>query len=183
MHSDFTVSVLFSSLLFAAAASGAESPDLGQELSSQDVAAISTTVFPDGTGLPPGSGNAISGAVIYKTQCAHCHGADGAGNRQYHVPSLVGEPKHGSDWSMGYSWPYATSVFDYIRRAMPPYNVKQLSDDEVYAVTAYILEMNKLVSAEEIMDQNSLPQVEMPASQYFRNKWEEEEQHYRLPEY
>lgn len=161
----------------------AESPDLGQPISEFDIQHISTTVFPDGRGLPEGSGNTDDGQQIYVTQCAHCHGAEGEGNSQFHVPALAGMPEHGSDWSVGSSWPYATSVFDYIQRAMPPYSVKQLSADQVYAVTAYILHMNALLEPGETVDQLSLPQVIMPAQQYFKNKWLDEEQFYELPDY
>ncbi|WP_261840852.1 c-type cytochrome [Aliamphritea ceti] len=189
LHSHFRLSGMSVLALVSCIAHGADKPDpdstvnLGQTISKDEVNSISMTVFPDGEGLPVGSGTAKAGATVYKTQCAHCHGVDGRGNGQFHVPALAGKPKHGSDWSTGYSWPYATSVFDYIQRAMPPYNVKQLSADEVYAVTAYILEMNELVDAEQVIDQKTLPKVEMPASKYFRNKWEEEEQFYQLPEY
>lgn len=158
-------------------------PHLGKRLSEEKVSLISMTVFPDGEGLPHGSGTAKTGERIYLEQCAYCHSLDGSGNAESHVPALSGKPQYGSDWSTGSSWPYATSIFDYVRRAMPPYNVKKFSADEVYSLTAYILKMNDLIAEDQVMNQESLPKVEMPARKYFRNHWEEEEKYYQLPSY
>ena len=156
-----------------------ELPGLGQQISKQDVTAVSTTVFPDGSGLPDGKGTAELGKVLYKDQCASCHGDTGAGDAKNAVPALAGKPKKGADWSTGASWPYAPSIFDYVRRAMPPRNLKQLSPNELYSLTAYVLHMNGIVSFTERLDRASLPQVKMPAAGYFRSKWQETESRIR----
>ena len=152
-----------------------EPPRLGQQISEADVAAISTTVFPDGEGLPAGSGSAELGKEIYIEQCASCHGITGAGDMKNTVPALAGKPRKGADWSTGASWPYATAIFDYVRRAMPPRNLKQLSSDELYSLTAYILHMNGIVTLNQRLDQATLPQVPMPAAGYFSSKWKKSE--------
>ena len=158
-------------------------PHLGKNLTKEEINFISITVFPDGEGLPQGSGTAKIGEQIYNGQCAYCHGVNGNGNKKYHVPALAGKPKNGSDWSTGSAWPYATSIFDYIRRAMPPHSVKKFAADEVYALTAYVLKMNGFVDEKQVINQENLSKIEMPARKYFRNKWDDEEQYYQLHSY
>lgn len=162
----------------AANAEPLNSPSFGREMSEADVNAVSTTIFPDGAGLPSGSGTAVQGKAIYDAECSSCHGETGAGEIQAHVPALSGPPINGSTWSMGTSWPYATSVFDYVRRAMPPHSVKELSANDVYSVTAYILHLNGLVEFGERLDGSSLPKVRMPAAEYFSSKWIDVESRY-----
>lgn len=145
-----------------------EGPRLGTEATAEQIAAWDVSVAADGTGLPAGSGNATQGATIYAVQCAACHGQEGSGkpNNQ-----LVGG--HGTLQgpapvkTVGSFWPYAPTVFDYIRRAMPYPFTASLSDEEVYALTAYLLFLNGIIDEDDVMDAKTLPQVEMPNRQNF----------------
>jgi S-disulfanyl-L-cysteine oxidoreductase SoxD len=142
---------------------------LGRAATSAEIAALDITIKPDGTGLPPGQGTAAAGAPVYAAQCAACHGTggegvSGVGNR------LVGrEPIDSTGWNrtIGNYWPYATTVFDYIRRTMPFDRPGSLSDEQVYALTAYLLHLNEIVPADAVMDARTLPQVVMPARDRF----------------
>jgi len=143
--------------------------DLGHAASAADVAAVDIDVTPSGAGLPAGSGTAAQGAPLYATNCASCHGANGEGKPPAY-PQLLGGPKGTFDFAsdfkiprtVGNYWPYATTLFDYIRRAMPWPSPRTLSDNEVYALTAYILASNKLIGEGDTMDAKTLPQVKMP---------------------
>lgn len=137
------------------------------------IAAWDTDVMPDGTGLPPGSGTVSEGAEIYAAQCASCHGPEGQGGSAI---GLVGRIPNdafpfGEDPSLerriGSYWPYATTLFDYIRRTMPYDRPGSLEDEEVYALTAFLLYKNELISEEALIDAETLPAVEMPASGRF----------------
>jgi mono/diheme cytochrome c family protein len=148
--------------LFAAHAAPAAGPDLGRPVDPADLAAWDISVHPDGSGLPPGSGSAAQGAAIYAAKCAACHGPGAKGGSSL---ALVGggpldrieAPK-----SIANFWPYATTVFDYIRRTMPWPQPRSLSNDEVYALTAYLLAENKIIGAGEVMNAATLPKVRMP---------------------
>jgi len=118
-------------------------------------------------GLPPGSGTPAQGARIYVEKCALCHGADGKGGVAGVVaaPLVGGEPITDISAAMkriANFWPYATTLFDYIRRAMPWQQPMTLANDEVYALTAYILALNKLIGENETINAQTLPQVRMP---------------------
>jgi cytochrome c len=144
----------------------------GRAATQEEIAAWDTDVLPDGLGLPPGSGSVAEGAQLYTQHCAVCHGEDG---RQSPVllpfRSLVGEydPETWPSWplTIGNYWPYATTVFDFTRRAMPYPTPGILTDDEVYALTAWLLNQNGLIADDAIMDAASLPQVKMPALQHY----------------
>ena len=116
----------------------------------------------DGSGLPLGSGTAATGRMIYLTQCAACHGADG----QLRGNALVGGAGTLTTSSalktVGSYWPYATTLFDYVKRAMPYGNEKTLSDPQVYAVTAYVLHLNGLLALDAELSAETLVGVEMP---------------------
>lgn len=139
---------------------------LGRPATAEQVAAWDIDVRPDGKGLPPGKGTVEEGRALYATQCVMCHGAKGEGAS---APKLVGvEPStgFGEDWkdhprTIGNWWPYATTVFDYVRRAMPQYAPGSLNDDQVYALTAFLLEENGIVGADFVADAKSLPTVKM----------------------
>ena len=145
-----------------------DGPGLGEELSREQVEAIDFTIMPDGDGLPDGSGNAIAGRIVYNNNCLACHGEDGTNGVN---DVLAGG--HGSltgarpQKTVGSFWPYATTVFDYIRRAMPFQTPGRLSNDEIYAVTAYLLFVNDIVDEDAMLDAESLPQVRMPNSENF----------------
>jgi cytochrome c len=149
-------------LLLASSPVLAAGPNLGQPLTHADLAAWEIHVYPDGTGLPPGSGTMAQGAPIYAQKCAHCHGEAGKGGVN---AALVGAPPIKSidaTKTIANFWPYPTTIFDFIRRAMPWQAPRSLADDEVYALTAYILALNKLIGEQEVMNAQSLPKVKMP---------------------
>jgi S-disulfanyl-L-cysteine oxidoreductase SoxD len=149
---------------------------LGREPSPEEIAERDLDVRPDGTGLPPGSGTARAGAPVYAARCAACHGPEGhgtpagwplvgrnPGDAFNFNESLVHEERR----TVGNYWPYATTLFDYTRRAMPADRPGSLTDDEVYALTAWILWRNGLVGEDEIMDARALPAVPMPSRDRF----------------
>jgi cytochrome c len=140
----------------------AAGPNLGQPITSGDLASWSINVLPDGTGLPAGSGTSAKGAPIYAQKCAHCHGEQGKGG--VNAALVGGAPIKNMDSTRTIAnfWPYATTVFDFIRRAMPWQQPRSLSDDEVYSLTAYILAMNKLIGEQDEMNAQTLPKVRMP---------------------
>jgi S-disulfanyl-L-cysteine oxidoreductase SoxD len=140
----------------------AEGPNLGKPIDPADIAAWDITILPDGTGLPPGSGTSAQGAVVYAEKCALCHGENAKGGRN---AALVGGGPLDSinaTKTIANYWPYATTVFDFTRRAMPWQAPRTLSNDEVYAVTAYILALNKLIGETDVMNAETLPKVKMP---------------------
>jgi cytochrome c len=145
-----------------------DGPGLGQEMTAEELAAIDFTVMADGNGLPEGSGNAIEGRRVYNQNCLACHGEDGTGGIN---DTLAGG--HGSlagptpQKTVGSYWPYATTIFDYVRRAMPFQTPGSLSDDEIYAVTAYLLFVNDVIAEDTEMNAKSLPQVRMPNRENF----------------
>ncbi|HUI96226.1 MAG TPA: cytochrome c [Xanthobacteraceae bacterium] len=149
-------------LALAAGAAHAESPHLGRPISQADVAGWDINILPDGRNLPPGRGTAAAGAKIYAEKCALCHGENGRGG---HAVRLIGGPAKASldgGKTIANYWPYATTLFDFIRRAMPFTQPRSLTDDEVYALVAYLLAENKLIGATDEMNAASLPQVRMP---------------------
>lgn len=150
-------------ILACAAALQAQQYGVGRAATQQELSALDITVAPDGAGLPPGSGTAAEGAQIYERQCRECHGPEGKGSEQ---AALVGTPQdlhlEKPKKTVGSYWPYATTLFDYIRRAMPFKTPGSLSDEQVYAVTAYILSLNKLIDPEESLDAEKLKQIAMP---------------------
>jgi cytochrome c len=148
-------------LVVLAGAAFAETPNLGKPIDPADIAPWNLTIMPDGTGLPPGSGTAAEGAPIFAQKCALCHGDNGKGGVG---GAIVGPPVATLDGgkTIGNFWPYATTVFDYIRRAMPYSAPRSLSDQEVYALTAYVLSLNKLIGENETIDAQTLPKVKMP---------------------
>jgi len=162
-----------SALVFAGHA-GAEGPGLGQEVSSADVTAWDISIAPDGMGLPKGSGSVAAGADVYAAKCASCHGETGT---EGPVDPLVGGVGSlASDApvkTVGSFWPYATTLFDYTRRAMPYDAPQSLSADELYAVTAYVLHLNDIVDADTVLDDASLIAIEMPNMGGFIAAWPE----------
>jgi cytochrome c len=142
----------------------AQTPRLGQPISPADVAPWNISIGPDGAGLPPGRGTATQGESVYAAKCQSCHGDKGSGKPN---DALVGgsgslAPGKAPVKTVGSYWPYATTLFDYVRRAMPFQAPKSLSTDEVYAVSAYILSLNGIIEPDEVLDAQSLPKVRMP---------------------
>ncbi len=140
-----------------------ESPGLGESVLANDLNALDVTVEPDGAGLPYGSGSAIEGAMVYQNHCFACHGKngeDGINDRLAggHGSLTTARPVK----TLGSFWPYATTIFDYVRRAMPFQAPGTLSNDELYAVTAYLLFINDVIDENQMMNAESLPAVSMP---------------------
>ena len=140
----------------------AESPHLGKPIAPSDFAAWDLNVLPDGSNLPPGGGKAAEGQQIFAEKCAACHGQKGEGGLAARV--IGGPPKATLDGGkvIANYYPYATTVFDFIRRSMPWNAPRTLTDHEVYALTAYLLAANKLIGEDEEMNATSLPKVKMP---------------------
>ena len=144
----------------------------GETATQQDIAPLAIAIPADGKGLPPGNGNYAKGKQVYETACAACHGADLKG-----VAGLPDMPSGAALRLVGGRgtltsqkpivtvesyWPYATTLFDYIRRAMPYTAPGSLSADEVYALSAYILAEGKIIDQSAVLDASSLPKIEMP---------------------
>src|SRR4029453_7846983 len=149
-------------LLLDTSAASAQGPRLGKPISAAGLAAWDINVQPDGTGLPPGSGTAAQGAAIYADKCAACHGESGKGGRNAALVGGAPIRNMSSVKTIANFWPYATTLFDFTRRAMPWQAPRTLSNDEVYAVTAYLLAINKLIGDNDSMNADTLPKVQMP---------------------
>jgi len=151
-------------LALGAGAALAQTPRLGKPILEADIAAWDISAMPDGAGLPPGSGTPAQGAKIYaEKKCDACHGPEGKGKP--FAPLVGGAPlSNGIDTpkTVANFWGYSTIVFDFIRRAMPFQEPRTLTNDEVYALTAYILALNKIIGENDVMDAKTLPQVKMP---------------------
>jgi mono/diheme cytochrome c family protein len=153
-------------LACGAGAALAQSPGLGKPLTDADIKQWDIAILPDGTNLPPGSGTPAQGAKIFAEKCSACHGNAAKGGVAPFYPALVGgQPlTSGIDTvkTIANYYAYPTTIFDYTRRAMP-YNVpRSLTDNEVYALTAYILSLNSLIGENDTMDATTLPNVKMP---------------------
>ena len=136
---------------------------LGTPLSNQQVEALSQHIFADGTGLPEGSGTAKQGLALYSAHCASCHGSAGQGGKAL---ELVGDPSllatDYPDKGIAVYWPNAPTLYEYIRRSMPPATPGMFSNDELYSLIAHLLELNGLIEAEAVLDRHSLSNVQMP---------------------
>jgi S-disulfanyl-L-cysteine oxidoreductase SoxD len=177
--------VLIAAAFMATAGTAAQSPPqrygFGKPAPQELITRLDTDVRPDGTGLPAGRGSASAGADVYARHCAACHGAKGEGGQ---ADALVGAEPAGiapfgpqyEQWrrdrpdvpfTVGNFWPYATTLFDYVRRAMPPSAPGTLSPDEVYSVVAWLLARNGIIPETDAMTAESLPKVVMPARTRF----------------
>ena len=140
-----------------------DGPDLGVPATPEQIAGWDISIGAEGEGLPPGSGTALAGAAIYAQKCLACHGAEGAGQPNDRLAGGHGSLTDDAPVrTIGSYWPYATTVFDYVRRAMPYTQPQSLTDDEVYALTAYLLHVNGIVGERDEMSAETLPQVVMP---------------------
>src|SRR3954469_18754423 len=148
----------------SAVAFAAESPDLGRVATPEEIAAWDISIGPDGAGLPAGSGTARQGEALYLEKCLGCHGERGAGKPSDQLAGGQGTLGAGQApvKTVGSFWPYATTVFDYVRRAMPLNESKSLTNDEIYAVVAYILQINGVIGEDDTIDARTLPTVRMP---------------------
>jgi cytochrome c len=156
-------------LVVATPALAADEPHFGKPISPQDLAAWDISIGPDGAGLPPGKGTVAQGEAVYAAKCQACHGEKGEGRPNDRLVGGAGTiaPDKAPVKTVGSYWPYPTTLFDYVRRAMPWDRPKSLNDDEVYAVAAYILNLNGIIGPDEVLDAQSLPKVKMPNREGF----------------
>ena len=149
---------MLASVAWAGGGPGYHGPfGLGSVPSEAEIKAKDIAVGPDGEGLPPGRGTVAAGEQVYKAKCVACHGPTGT---EGPMDKLVGEKLPVK--TIGSFWPYATTVFDYIRRAQPFDKPGSLTDEEVYALTAYLLAANKLIGENDEINKTTLPKVQMP---------------------
>ena len=155
--------------MFVAAPALAQAPQFGQPIAPADIAPWDISIGPDGAGLPPGRGTARQGEAVYAAKCQACHGEKGAGSPNDALVGGIGSlaPDKPPVKTVGSYWPYATTLLDYIRRAMPFQESKSLTNDELYAVSAYILNLNGIVGTNDVLDAQSLPKVKMPNREGF----------------
>jgi S-disulfanyl-L-cysteine oxidoreductase SoxD len=142
----------------------AEGPNLGQPITPQELAAWDISIGPDGVGLPAGKGTPKEGEAVFAAKCQACHGEKGAGQPNDRLVggqgTLIGPQP--AVKTVGSFWPYATTLFDYVRRAMPLTEPQSLTPDEIYAVSAYILNLNGIIAADAVINAETLPKVKMP---------------------
>jgi S-disulfanyl-L-cysteine oxidoreductase SoxD len=140
----------------------AESPNLGRVATPDEIAPWDISIGPDGVGLPPGSGTPRQGEAVYAAKCVACHGEKGTGKPNDQLVGGQGTLDKPPVKTVGSFWPYATTVSDYVRRAMPYNESKSLTNDEIYAVVAYILNLNGIIADNDTMDAQTLRRVKMP---------------------
>lgn len=147
---------------------------IGRAATPEEVRAWDIDVNPTGSNLPPGRGTYAAGAAIFAQKCSACHGAHGEGVGPY--PRLIGrDPRAGFPFgqdpsyvkTVGNYWPYATTLYDYVHRAMPLTQPGSLAPDELYSVVDYLLAENEIVGRDAVMDARTLPLVRMPARGHF----------------
>jgi S-disulfanyl-L-cysteine oxidoreductase SoxD len=157
-----TLATLF---LTIAGAALAAAPDygIGTPATPAQLRAWDITIGPDGTNLPSGQGDVAAGKALYAQQCASCHGDKGQGGVGPRLAGGIGNLATAHPVKdVGSYWPYATTLFDYIRRAMPMNHPQTLSSDQVYAAAAYILYLNHIVPADTVLNRTTLPKISMP---------------------
>ena len=166
------IAVGAASLVACAAQAPSRQPAFGAAVSAEEIARWDISIPPSGAGLPAGSGTAKQGAAVYGAKCLACHGEKGAGKPADVLVGGVGSLATARPVrTVGSYWPYATTLFDYVRRAMPITNPLSLSDDEVYSVSAYVLFLNGIVAEDAVMNAQTLPQVKMPNRDGFASEW------------
>jgi cytochrome c len=163
MRKTLAIAVPLATLLGLATAIAAEVPGLGKPVTEADLALWNISIGPDRAGLPVGSGTPAQGAVVYAQKCELCHGKEGQGGPN---AALSGPQRTVANYV-----PHATTIFDFTRRAMPWQQPKSLTDDEVYAVTAYILALNKIIGDNDVMSAETLPKVRMPNRDAFISRY------------
>lgn len=161
---NFLVAVVALSACAAASAQTNKYANVGKPATAEEIQAMDLTILPSGKGLPPGKGTAKEGARIYAAYCSICHGATGKEGGPL-APKLIGDTTY--ERGPVTSWPFATSIWDYVNRAMPRYNERVLKPDQVYAVTAFLLFRSGIIKEDDVMDSKSLAEVQMPN----RNGW------------
>lgn len=161
-------------LLVALAVAGGtvHAQGFGTPATAEDIEKVFLTVMPDGENLPDGAGNAEEGKAAYDVHCVACHGAEGEGTLANKL--VGGRGTLDSDApvkTLGSYWPAATTVFNYVRRSMPYTAPMSLTNDEYYAITAYLLNKNDIIAGDTVIDRESLPKVVMPNADGFVNAY------------
>jgi len=154
-------------------AAGAKYASIGRDATPEEIHALDIDVNPSGAGLPAGSGNYARGVEVFAKQCAGCHGQKAEGVAPY--PKLVGADPRDFGFAddpkltktIGNYWPYATTLYDYVNRAMPFATPSVLPPADVYSVVAYLLAENGIITRDQVMDATTLPKVKMPARDRF----------------
>ena len=165
----FRAAILSVSML--ASAAGADS-GFSEAATAADIERVYLSILPDGENLPEGSGTATQGKAVYEIYCVACHGMHGEGTLADKLVGGRGTLDSDSPVkTVGSYWPYATTVFNYIRRSMPYTAPMSLTNEEYYAITAFILNKNDIISADKVLDKNSLPDVQMPNRDGFVNSY------------
>jgi S-disulfanyl-L-cysteine oxidoreductase SoxD len=170
-----TLSILILAGISPAGAEAPQGPELGQPATPEQIAQWDIGIMPDGEGLPAGSGNAVQGKAVYEKFCIACHGPSGLGATADQLSGAqMALTSDYPEQTIGSYWPYATTLFDMVRRSMPMDVPGTLTDTEVYAVTAYLLYINNIIGEAEEMNAGSLPKVSMPNRDGFINVYEQE---------
>lgn len=157
--------LFFISLVYADAPQG---PELGESISKEELTAYDIGVMPDGTGLPEGSGTVKQGDKLYQEKCLACHGEGGVGNTGEQLAGAIN--KLTDEWpekTIGTYWPYATTLYDFTRRSMPMNQPGSLTNDETYALVAYMLYLNNLIDENTVMDAEAVNNFQMPNKKGF----------------
>lgn len=178
---ELQVAVTLGGLLFAVVATG--DGRFAEPASESDIREVYLSVGTDGQNLPDGSGDARAGKPLYEAHCASCHGLTGEGGIANQLAGGFGtldsdQPVR----TVGSYWPYATTVFNYVRRSMPFMAPMSLTNEDYYAITAYLLHLNGIVEEDVVIDRESLPRVEMPNRDGFVNAYPDRPPQYNLSE-
>lgn len=166
--------ILLFTFIYPASAETPEGPNLGQPATPEEISHWEIGIMPDGGGLPEGKGRVSEGKRLYEKLCTSCHGPEGTGGT---ADQLAGAKMPlTSDYpeqTIGSYWPYATTIFDMIRRSMPMDKPGTLTNDEVYAITAWLLYLNNIIGENDVMNAETLPKVQMPNRDGFINVYEQ----------
>ncbi|MFB6457799.1 c-type cytochrome [Chitinophaga sp. Hz27] len=160
--------LIIACLNIAACHTAPEKPErygFGRPATQHEIDSENIAIAIDGKGLPAGAGNATAGRVIFIAKCAPCHGPTGTEVAENRLVAPFGDTAHVK--AIGNYWPYATTLFDYIRRAMPFNAPGSLSNEEVYHLTAFLLCSNRIIDSVTIVNAQTLPAIEMPAKKFF----------------
>ena len=145
--------------------------ELGRVATEQEIAAWDIDVRPDGKGLPEGEGTVANGKIFFAAKCAVCHGKTGTEGPYDRLVDMkdseTEKDSKGSRKSIGSYWPYATTVYDYVHRAMPYTTPGSLTPDEVYSITAFLLHANGIIDSTQVINASTLPKIVMPAQHLF----------------
>jgi S-disulfanyl-L-cysteine oxidoreductase SoxD len=163
MPGRMTYAVLVATATASGVVYGAEPFGLGRPATLQEIAGWDIDASPSGAGLPPGHGDVRQGEAIFAAKCASCHGARGEGKPMDRLVGGIGTLRDKKPVkTVGSFWPYATTLFDFVRRAMPLNAPQSLTPDEVYSVSAYLLFLNEIVPQDAVLDANNLSKIKMP---------------------